>query len=115
MLKFAVDDFKIDPKAIGTYFEFFVAAQLCWIRLQENFGDIAVPKFIAATIRVSIIKDGDETIAGDKFQVKKFVGPQEANFGLAMWIGVIFLPVSVKEYGFCASPRFGRWKSGNIE
>ena len=115
MLKRAVGDFQIDPKAVGTYLEFLVAAQLHRIRLQENFSDIAVPKLIAATIGVGIVKDGDEAIARDKFQVQKIGGPQEANFGLAMRIGIFSLPVGVEDYGFCVPPRVGRWKASGIE
>jgi len=115
MLKRAVGDFQIDPKAVGTYLEFLVAAQLRRIRLQENFRDIAVPKLIAATIGVGIVKDGDEAIARDKFQVQKIGGPQEANFGLAMRMGIFSLPVGVKEYGLCVSPRVRRWETGGIK
>ena len=115
MLKYAVGDFQVDPKAVGAYFKFFVAAWLCWIRLQENFGDIAVPEFIPATVSVGVLKDGDEAIAGDKFQIEKLGRPEKANFGLAMWIGVISLPVGVKKYGFCSSPRVGRRETGGIK
>jgi hypothetical protein len=83
--------------------------------LQEDFGDIAVPKLIAAAVRAGIIKDGDEAIARDKFQVQKFSGPQKANFGLATWIGIFSLPVGVEVHGFCASPRGGRREAGGIE
>jgi len=69
VVKRAVGDFQIDPQTVGTYLEFFIAAQLFRIRLQENFSDVAVPKFIAATARVGIIKDIDDAIARHKFQI----------------------------------------------
>ena len=115
MLKRTVGDFQIDPKAVGTYFEFFVAAQLRRIRLQENFSDIAVPKLIAATVKVGIIKDGDEAITCDKFQIQKFGVPQKAHFGVAMWIGAFSLPIGVEDYGFYVPPRGRRREAGGIE
>jgi hypothetical protein len=115
VLKRAIGDFQVDPKAVGAYFEFFVAAQLCGIRLQENFSDIAVPKLIAPTPRVCVVKDADESIARDKFQVKKFGCPQKANFGLAIWIGICSLPVGIEEHGLCDSPRVGRRETGGID
>src|SRR6202022_2407188 len=115
VLKRATDDFQIDPKTVGAYFKFLVAAQLFGIRLQENFRDIAVPKLIAATTRVSIINDGDETIARDKFQIEKFGRPEETNCGLAMRIGILPLPVCVEEHGLGAAPRIGRRETGGIK
>ena len=115
MLKHSVLDFQIDPKAIGTYFEFLIAARLCRIRLQEGFRDIAVPKFIAAPVKIGVIEDGDEAKVRDKFQVKKFGRPQQANFGLTIWIRIFPLPVGIEVDGLCASPCFGRRETGGID
>src|ERR1700676_2923609 len=115
VLKRAIGDFQVDPKTVGTYLEFFVAAQLSWIMLQENFSDIAVPKLVAAAVNVGIFKDRDESISREKFQVQKFGRPKDANFGLAMRISIFSLPVCVEEHGFCASPRVGRREPDGIE
>ena len=115
VLKRSVCDFQIDPKAVGAYLEFFVVARLLRIRLQENFSDIAVPKLVAAAAGFGVIKNGDATIAGDKFHIQKFRGPEEASFSLAMRIGIFSLPVTVEEHGLCGAPRFGRRKGSGIE
>lgn len=115
VLKRSVCDFQIDPKAVWAYLEFLVAPWLLRIRLQENFGDIAVPQLIAAAVSVGVFEDGDAAIASDKFQIKKLGRPEETNFSLAMPIGIFPLPVSVEEHGLCAAPRFGRWKGRGIE
>lgn len=115
VLKRSVCNFQIDPKAVGAYLEFFVAARLLRIRLQENFGDIAVPQLIAAAASIGVIKDGDATKTSDKFHIQKFGRPEEADFGLAMRIGIFSLPVTVEEHGACGAPRFARRKGSGIE
>jgi len=115
VLKRSVCDFQIDPKAVGAYLEFLVAARLLRIKLQENFSDIAVPKLVAAAVSVGAFEYGDESIAGNKLHIQKFGRPEEANFGLAMRIGIFSLPVTVEAHGLCGAPRCGRWKGRGIE
>ena len=115
VLKRSVSNFQIDPQAVGAYLEFLVTARLLRIRLQENLSDIAIPKLIAAAVSVGIFEDGDESIASDKFHIEKFWCPEEADFGLAMRIGIFSLPVTVEVNGLCGAPRFGRRKGSGIE
>jgi len=83
--------------------------------MQENFNDIAVPKLIAAAAGFGIIKDADPAIASDKFHIQKFGRPEEANFSLAMRIGIFSLPVTVEEHGFCGAPRAGKRETSSID
>jgi len=64
--------------------------------LEKNFGDVAIPKLIAATVRIGVRKNGDGAIAGAKFEEKRFRGPQKANFRFALRIGMLALPVATE-------------------
>jgi hypothetical protein len=95
----AVRDIQIDPHAVGADFEFEVAVGIGGVRLEKDFGDIAVPEMVAAAGGFGVWKDGDGAKAGLEFEEKGLRGPEEADFGLALGIGILTLPVSVEANG----------------
>lgn len=94
---FAGGDVEVDPEAVGADFKFFVAAQVGWIGLKKDFGDVAVPELVTSATGFGVGKNRYCAVSGAKLQKETRGGPQEADLGLALLVGVFSLPVC-REY-----------------
>ena len=43
-------DVEIDPHAVRADFEFLVVVSSGWVRLKEDFRDVTIPEFVAASV-----------------------------------------------------------------
>ena len=95
----AVVDGEIEPHAVGTDFEFEVTQGIGGVWLEKDFGDVAVPKVVAAAGGFGVWKDGDGAKVGAELEEEGLRGPEEADFGFALGIGIFTLPVGVEADG----------------
>ncbi len=97
-------DIQIDPHAVGTDFELLVALGIGGVRAEKDFGDVAIPEPVATAIGVGVREGGNGAKANVEFDVKGVGGPEEADFGFALGVGVVALPVGAKAQRGCGGP-----------
>jgi hypothetical protein len=111
ILGVAMCDIEIDPHAIGTDFEFFVAQRIRRVWLEKDFGDVAVPELVAAAGGFGIGKDGDGAIAGVEPDEQRCWRPEEADFGFAPGVGIFAPPVRAETQRCGGDPLRCGWET----
>jgi hypothetical protein len=66
---------QVNPHPIRTHFEFAVITRPRRIRLQEHFRYIAIPKLIAASVRIGIVEGKQLAVAALESQVENLQSP----------------------------------------
>lgn len=105
---------EIEPHGVGADFEFEVALGIGGVRLEKDFGDVTVPEVVAAARGFGVRKDGDGTKAGAELEEEGLRGPEEADFGFALGVGIFTLPVGAEADGRGGAPLVGGWEAVGV-
>jgi len=62
-------DVQVNPHSVGSDFEFFVVALRGVLWLKKRFGYVAVPKVIAPTVGIRVLKNEKVTISAHEPEV----------------------------------------------
>ncbi len=97
-------DVQVDPEAIGADLKFLVVVRARGIWLQKKLCDIAIPEVVAAAVGAGVVEDEKFAISAEEAGVKGSRGPQQTQFGFALRITILTLPVAGKAKGVRAGP-----------